>query len=261
MQRHISFKNATELSATEIYKAYVGPADEYDLLGATQFHLLCTLGLRSDHRLLDVGCGSLRAGRFFIAYLEAERYFALEPNKWLVDKGVEEQVGHDLVNLKRPTFYDRDDFCLPNDAPLFDFILAQSIFSHTGPDLSIKLMHLITDSLRPDGLAAVTFYECAWPARSCEQPGWIYPYCVAYTPATIRRMASDAGLRSVRVPWRHPRQHWWLLSRAPATLPSVVHYLSLRGSTLFRRRAKWQHRAIALARREIIRRLSGDRPR
>lgn len=51
------------------YRGYVGPEAQYDLMGATQFRLLCTLGLREHHTLLDFGCGSLRAGRLFIPYL------------------------------------------------------------------------------------------------------------------------------------------------------------------------------------------------
>jgi len=44
------------------HMAYVGPPTQHDFMGATQFRLLCTLGLRAHHRLLDFGCGSLRAG-------------------------------------------------------------------------------------------------------------------------------------------------------------------------------------------------------
>jgi hypothetical protein len=51
------------------YTAFVGPPDQYDLMGATQFRLLTTLGLRDYHRLLDFGCGSLRVGRLLISYL------------------------------------------------------------------------------------------------------------------------------------------------------------------------------------------------
>ena len=50
------------------YMAYVGPPGQYDFVGATQFRLLSTLGLRADHSLLDFGCGSLRAGRLFLSY-------------------------------------------------------------------------------------------------------------------------------------------------------------------------------------------------
>ena len=51
------------------YAAYVGPPEQYDFMGATQFRLLTTLGLREHHSVLDFGCGSLRAGRLLIPYL------------------------------------------------------------------------------------------------------------------------------------------------------------------------------------------------
>ncbi len=59
--RNLSEAEARRLEpGSEHYMAYVGPADQYDLMSATQFRLLTTLGLRSFHRLLDFGCGSLR---------------------------------------------------------------------------------------------------------------------------------------------------------------------------------------------------------
>ncbi|MEM7167233.1 MAG: hypothetical protein AAF581_17355 [Planctomycetota bacterium] len=63
------------------YRAYVGAPGQYDFMGATQFRLLCTLGLRGHHRLLDFGCGSLRAGRLLMTYLEEGRYHGVEPNQ------------------------------------------------------------------------------------------------------------------------------------------------------------------------------------
>lgn len=42
-------------------RAYVGPPAQYDFMGATQFRLLAGLGLREEHRIVDIGCGSLRA--------------------------------------------------------------------------------------------------------------------------------------------------------------------------------------------------------
>jgi len=59
----------------------VGPDADYDLLRALQFRLLCALGLREHHSVLDVGCGSLRAGRLPITYLAPGRYFGIEPNR------------------------------------------------------------------------------------------------------------------------------------------------------------------------------------
>src|SRR5687768_5060480 len=86
------------------YMAYVGRPTQYDFMGATQFNLLCTLGLRANHNLLDVGCGSLRAGRLFIMYLDENRYFGTEPNEWLIEDAIKNQVGTDLIRLKKPQF-------------------------------------------------------------------------------------------------------------------------------------------------------------
>jgi SAM-dependent methyltransferase len=57
-------------------------------MGATQFRLLTTLGLREHHSLLDFGCGSLRAGRLLIPYLLPGRYYGLEPNRCLIEDGI-----------------------------------------------------------------------------------------------------------------------------------------------------------------------------
>lgn len=42
------------------YRAYVGPPQDYDFIAAMTFNLATTVGLRQHHRLLDIGCGSLR---------------------------------------------------------------------------------------------------------------------------------------------------------------------------------------------------------
>jgi hypothetical protein len=70
--RALSIDDAKTLTPGDMhYTAYVGPPAQYDFMGASQFRLLCTLGLRENHTLLDFGCGSLRAGRLLIPYLLA----------------------------------------------------------------------------------------------------------------------------------------------------------------------------------------------
>ena len=59
----------------EHYRAYVGPPADYDLVSAMVFNLLTSMGLRQHHRVLDIGCGSLRVGRLLIPYLNPKNYF------------------------------------------------------------------------------------------------------------------------------------------------------------------------------------------
>src|SRR2546430_14001113 len=109
------------------YRAYVGPPEDYDLIAAMTFNLLTTLGLRQNHSLLDVGCGSLRIGRLLIPYLNRGNYFGVEPNEWLVEEGIRRELGEALLEIKRPTFFfsDSPQTIAPAEAP-FHFPFAQS---------------------------------------------------------------------------------------------------------------------------------------
>ncbi len=210
------------------YAAYVGPSDQYDFMGATQFRLLTTLGMRAEHRLLDIGCGSLRAGRLFIPYLNAGRYFGIEPNKWLVDAAFENEIGRDILEIKKPEFAYVDDFSVPFDGK-FDFVLAQSIFSHTELGLLEKALHNIAPALAQDGLFACTFLEA-----SRDHPGeeWIYPLNVTYRPETIQAAARNARLSAVRIPWYHPRQDWYVMAHDASRLPTFGARRYLYGAVL-----------------------------
>ncbi len=208
------------------YHAFVGPPDQYDWMGATQFHLLASLGLRSGHRVLDFGCGSLRAGRLLIPFLDAGRYFGVEPNQWLVEEAFQKDLGAELRTLKEPVFSWSDDFSISGFREEFDFIVAQSVFSHTGKDLLTKALAEFRANLAAGGLIAATFYE---DRKDFEGEGWVYPHCVRYRRKTILSMAAGAGLAIVRLPWFHPRQTWYLLSASREDLPRQCIVRNLKG--------------------------------
>ncbi len=119
----------------EYYRAYVGPGGQWDFMGATQFSLLTALGLQERHKLLDLGCGSLRAGRFLMLYLARVHYCGIDPNAWLIEDAINRELGSELIALKAPRFDHGSGFEAGVFGERFDFIVAQSIFSHTGPEL------------------------------------------------------------------------------------------------------------------------------
>ena len=71
------------------HREFVGHVDSFDVVSAMQFNLLTFLGLREFHTLLDIGCGSLRAGRLLIPYLMAGRYFGLDPYRQVIEDGIQ----------------------------------------------------------------------------------------------------------------------------------------------------------------------------
>jgi SAM-dependent methyltransferase len=210
--RDLSEEEAKALRpASEHYTAFVGPPDQYDFMGGTQFALLFLLGLREHHKVLDFGCGSLRAGRLLIPYLKPGGYYGIEPNAWLIEDAVARQLGG-MERLKKPHFSDSDRFEADVFGERFDFILAQSIFSHSGPALTRKALLSFARSLAPEGLCVMTFIE----GDEDTPEGWFYTGLtsrgtVRYRPSLILSMAMDAGFVAVRLPWKHPRQTWWLM--------------------------------------------------
>ena len=192
------------------YRAYVGPPEDYDLIAAMTFNLLTTLGLRQHHSLLDVGCGSLRIGRLLIPYLNKDKYVGIEPNEWLVREGTKREIGEALLEIKRPTFFFSDSPETIAQAKIsFDFVLAQSIFSHCGLDLIKGWLSAISRVLADDGALVATFLP---GEEDSPTKGWVYPECVNYKPATLRDAAAEAGLRFELLDWRHPRQTWALFA-------------------------------------------------
>ncbi len=194
----------------EHYRAYIGPPKDYDLVSAMVFNLLTSIGLRQHHRVIDIGCGSLRVGRLLIPYLNQKNYFGVEPNKWLVDDGIMNEVGKDLVKIKEPNFSFRaslDEFKEPLG---LDYAIAQSIFSHCGSDLITDWLSQVAFHLKDNGALLATFLV---DNKDYEGSGWVYPKCVNYKPKTIAGIASKFDLDFTIIDWAHPRQTWALFSK------------------------------------------------
>lgn len=201
------------------YRAFVGEVQNYDRLAALQFGLVTLLGLREQHHLLDVGCGSLRGGRLFIPYLRRQRYFGLEPNKWLVQRGVETEIGADQIDIKRPTFAHNDDFDLGVFGRTFDYILAQSIFSHTGKSQLDVCLKSVQRVLEPGGLLVATFVE-----RSDDlfEDHWVYPGLNQFCWKTMTNLCEANGLVGRKVDWPHPMQTWFIVAHKPEIISTAL---------------------------------------
>ena len=188
------------------YRAFVGPEELYDVVGAMQFNLLTHFGLREEHYLLDVGCGSLRAGRLFIPYLLPGHYCGIEPEAWLIDAGIKNELGEEIKRVKRPRFSSDDDFTLSLFGQMFDFIVAQSIFSHASVGQIGRCLAEARTVMRPSSLFAATF------VRGTECYGgdeWVS--CASYTLEGMTELALEHGLDCRPIEWHHPTGQQWIL--------------------------------------------------
>lgn len=194
------------------HRAFIGPRERYDLLSAMQFNLLAALGLRETHRLLDIGCGSLRAGRLFIVYLLPGRYHGIEPEEWLLRDGVAHELGNDLVELKRPRFAHNRDFSLGVFETDFDFLVAQSIFSHASRQQIRTCLAEARKVMHSESIFAATFFE---GEESYQGKDWVYPGCVAYKPSDMEAMAAEEGFVFRAIDWPHSNEQSWAIFHFP----------------------------------------------
>ena len=200
--------------SSEHYRSYVGPSRQYDFMGLTQIALLFRLGLREENHVLDVGCGSLRAGRFLIQLLMPKRYFGIDPNPWLWKRAKSSEIGADLFDLKCPSFTEDDTFSFSDIGQKFDFIIAQSVFSHAASDIISRPLEQAALVLNSHGQFLFTVLDEQAPKynvrrKSTQATGWVYPDCITYDEENIVNRCQAMGLSVQRLNWFHPRQSWY----------------------------------------------------
>lgn len=191
------------------YKAYVGPPQKYDIVGAMQFNLLTSFGLRDHHTLLDIGCGSLRLGRLMIPFLRTGNYHGVEPHNWLIEEGIKHELGNDIVSLKSPSFSNSENFELQPFQKKFDYIIAQSIFSHASQDQITQCLTEVKMVLAEQGFFLATFLLGKQNYTGKE---WVYPGGAFYRHSKVEELVRQQNLEIKRLKWKHAnRQSWYVI--------------------------------------------------
>lgn len=198
----------------ESYRAAVGPEDKYDIIGGLQFKVLFDLGLREYHKLCDVGCGSLRGGRLFIPYLLKGNYYGIEPQSGLVDDAIENELGKDILRVKSPSIYYNDKFDISKFRIKFDFILAQSIFSHTGINQTYLLLSEARKNIADDGLFVATYFIGPDNPSNYDGNEWRRDPIVTYNQGWFRQACNTYGFSYKRLDISHPSGQTWILLEA-----------------------------------------------
>ena len=194
------------------HRVYVG--GKWDEIGDLQFAFLKQQGLRPEHVLLDIACGSLRLGVKAIPYMQPGHYLGIEKEQQLLDAGVGQELGEALLKSKSPRLLCSADFAFEQFETPVDMAIAQSLFTHLPPPLIGLCLEKLRPWLKPDGSFFATFFEVEQERDNPSDPhdhGYF-----AYTREQMERFGSDQGYRVDYIGnWGHPRDQVMVVYRHP----------------------------------------------
>ncbi|MFJ8671285.1 class I SAM-dependent methyltransferase [Streptomyces sp. NPDC093589] len=126
-------------------------------LGEMQFDYLSEHGLKPGHRILDIGCGNLRAGWRFIAYLDSGNYYGIDISPDILISAKQTLATYELQE-KLPHLTITHDLTLDflPDAH-FDVVHAHSVFSHSPISVIDECLAHVGRILAPGGFFDFTF--------------------------------------------------------------------------------------------------------
>jgi SAM-dependent methyltransferase len=249
------FTLTDEQIAAEVHRGKVGR--DWEGTGRLQLEFLVAQGLLPTSKLLDVGCGALRAGILLAKHLEPGGYYGIDVNESLIraalihelpKAGLQDRVPEE--NLRVTDRFECDF------GVAFDFAIAQSVFTHL-PLNHIRLcLYQLSRVMAPGGRFYATFFEASAhtpydrPVQQVVRKTWPERDPYHYRRDDLRWAAETVADWNVRYigDWGHRRgqlmMEYTLRSRATPT-----------GSS----RALAQSTAAGLRRR--LRRLRAARPR
>jgi len=188
-------------------------------MGPLQLQFLVSQGLTPQDRLVDVGCGSLRAGVHFIRHLDAGRYTGIDIDSRLIEAGREELRQAGLAD-RGATFRVTDSFDLSGLGD-FQFALAQSVFTHLPFNVIMRCLSCVEEVLVDGGRFYATFFPNS-DRRLRREPLRIGELDIAldrdpffYDPDIFRWVCEGSSLSAEYLgDWGHPKgQHMMRFTR------------------------------------------------
>ena len=169
-------KNRTGVSAGK-HREMIGGL--WDSVGALQLEFMISEGLKPKHKLLDIGCGAMRGGVQFVNYLDPQNYYGSDMNQPFLDAGYDIELMQAGLQqkLSRNNLVCNETFELPWPDGLFDYAIAQSVFTHLSLNRIRQCLVRTAPKMKPGGVFYATFFELPKDAAS-DQP-------VQHAPAGI----------------------------------------------------------------------------
>jgi hypothetical protein len=186
------------------YRNFVGGANVWETIAKLQFDFLLANGLKPEDKFVDVGCGALRGGRYFIEYLAPGDYYGIDKHIELIIYGTVRELKIPRFRQKRPHFAVSGSFEFERLGSGFNYGLAQSVFTHLAPaDVSLCLGRL--HAAAADGCKFfATFFEADAAVKNPESSHSAKGFW--YTRDEMEHFGTDAGWQPSYIgDWGHPR--------------------------------------------------------
>jgi SAM-dependent methyltransferase len=134
----------------------------WDEIGQLQADFLVSRGLMPHHRLLDIGCGCLRAGVKLVRYLDPGHYVGTDLNESLLKAGYDVELAKEGLTHKLPrsNLVADGEFDFSWCPMRFDFALAQSVFTSLPLNFLRVCLERLATFVVPNGQFFVSIFEC-----------------------------------------------------------------------------------------------------
>lgn len=190
-----------ESLAKEGHRDFVGGM--WDQMGQLQFDFLVRQGLKPAHVFLDIACGSLRAGRLLIPYLDSGNYLGIDKHAELIEAGKSKEVSPNVLKEQGPEFVVSDCFEFEKFSKSPDFCIAQSLFTHLDKQDIGLCFGKLGSFVRPGCKFFATFHEVSVAIPQVAKSHSIRNF--AYTRSAMEGFGSCAGWQPRYIGnWGHP---------------------------------------------------------
>lgn len=212
-----------------------GYLGNFEAIGRHSFETAQAVGLKPTHKFLDFGAGALRLGYWFVRYLDAGNYYAIERRRDRLEGGKRHMFGPDILREKFPTFYVSDKCDMTRLGVPFDFVIARSILSHTHPGMLRLILDEFSKCTAPNGVFLASYWDLDRMKRKVGESGDDMPRddtafggTVKFSLPYLKDGASEYGLVAEAFPTTEIfNRQVWVTFRATAkdeepvsTLPS-----------------------------------------
>jgi SAM-dependent methyltransferase len=195
-----------------------GPAGAWRVDRDVQARALAKLGLRPDHRLLEIGCGPLQAGAPLIRFLDPGHYTGVDIS---ADRlaAARDVVRHFGLEERVPRLIRSDDFGLDQLEPeSFDRVWSFHVVIHFPLPLVARYLHAVAMLLKPGGVGWFSAWVTPEHAHFNRRGSWLeFPVTEAGEDFFLSA-AAEAGLDCVSL---GTLQEWGL----PSDRPSAKNWL------------------------------------